>query len=625
MTKYKIMNILLSDAKQFVGNSNLLVRGDAPFHRNQANDGWVLSKGGSFDFMTFFNALSIEKWSKYTNAKGYGLHLELKGSAATISQTWADSFSWYSALIPGSDFSFKGAEDWVSLDIPISAYPGSVIQSFVIKCNDDLEVRDSYYYACVEEDDIRDIELALCTTTFKKESYITNNIQLVRDCILNSSDSISKHFRMHVVDNGRTLDVDKLSGAGVFIHPNDNAGGAGGFARGMIEAMRQEPKATHVLLMDDDVLISPESIVRTFNLLSLLKDSYAEAFISGAMMNLDEPNIRWEDMGFMGRDGLCHALKPVARMDVLHDIVDNEAFDIPSYMPRCDDQEQQYGAWWYCAIPVSVIDKKGLPLPIFVRYDDVEYGLRCKPQFITMNGICIWHLHFYMRYNAAQECYQTTRNSLINRYATGMAPKSDFLGQIDKAFRRELSRFNYKNAALILQGLEDFLKGPDWIMQPVAQKAFMDSNKASEKLVSFNQLVNEAKLIGYDLSGVTSWKIWRDLPAGRFSERLILNTCNGQRGIGCHTVAGKVAILDIAGNAFLPGELKGAEFVIGIDIPNRRGVIRKKDIKTFNSLWSRYENDLKKLKSENSALQESYSSAAKVMTSISFWEKYLNL
>lgn len=40
----------------------------------------------------------------------------------------------------------------------------------------------------------------------------------------------------------------------------------------MIEAMEQAPRATHVLLMDDDVSISPESIIRTFNLLSIVND-----------------------------------------------------------------------------------------------------------------------------------------------------------------------------------------------------------------------------------------------------------------------------------------------------------------------------------------------------------------
>lgn len=69
--------------------------------------------------------------------------------------------------------------------------------------------------------------------------------------------------------------------------PNDNVGGAGGFTRGMITAMEQNPKATNILLMDDDVAVSPESIKRTYNLLRILKPEHREDMISGAMLNYE--------------------------------------------------------------------------------------------------------------------------------------------------------------------------------------------------------------------------------------------------------------------------------------------------------------------------------------------------
>lgn len=194
---------------------------------------------------------------------------------------------------------------------------------------------------------------------------------------------------MHVVDNGRTLDAKDVESERIFLHPNPNAGGAGGFARGMIEAMEQAPRATHVLLMDDDVSISPESIIRTFNLLSIVNDDYSEAFLSGAMMSMDQPNLRYEDVGFVACNGKYFPAKNLAYVDVLHDCVANEAFvhcnpEEAGY--DADRMSQSYAAWWYCVIPVSVIDREGLPLPIFVRTDDVEYSLRAHAKIMTMNG-----------------------------------------------------------------------------------------------------------------------------------------------------------------------------------------------------------------------------------------------
>lgn len=623
MTDLKIANVLLSDEPQFLGSPNMLCRSTRPWRRSYEEGAWLLEGPGTHDFMTFFNALSIQKWRKYTVAADFKLHLEIKGAAFSFVQTRADSFSYYSEPIEGTDLAVESSDTWKSIDVDLAAGDLDVITSFTLVTAGDVLIRNSYYSAVVDESQVRDVELALCTTTFKKEDYITRNISLVKNQILGSGDAIAKHFKMHVVDNGRTLDAAALTSDGIEIHPNDNAGGAGGFARGMIEAMEQTPKATHVLLMDDDVLVSTESIKRTFNLLSIVNNEYSEAFISGAMMNMDEPNVRWEELGFMGFDGSCHAMKGFARMDILHDVVMNESFDVPSYMPKCEDQSQQYAAWWYCVIPMTQIEKNGLPLPIFVRYDDVEYSLRCKPKFISMNSVCIWHMPFYMRYNAAQECYQTTRNSLINSFTTDMAPLCDFEKKIDTAFRRELSKFNYKDAALILKGFEDFLEGPEWIMQPVAQKAFMYANKASDKCCPLNKICDEAKKLGVDLDKLTPWKIGRDLPQGRFDAKRLLATCNGQRGFGVPIKKEKIAISDVFG--FPIGQLFGANALIVIDVPNNRGTIRYRNAAEFNKLWNRYLDDLKRYKSNKAALSKSYASARNLMTSVPFWKSYLSI
>ena len=102
---------------------------------------------------------------------------------------------------------------------------------------------------------------------------------------------------MYVIDNGRTLDAPALSSERITVTPNDNVGGAGGFTRAMITAMEQEPKATNIILMDDDVAVSPESIKRTYNVLRLLKPEYEEAMISGAMLNYEVGEDQWEDIG----------------------------------------------------------------------------------------------------------------------------------------------------------------------------------------------------------------------------------------------------------------------------------------------------------------------------------------
>lgn len=70
----------------------------------------------------------------------------------------------------------------------------------------------------------------------------------------------------------------------------------GGFTRDLIEIMthNDELHVTHALLMDDDIVIEPESLIKTYRILTLLKEEYEDAFIGGAMLRLDKQAIQVE-------------------------------------------------------------------------------------------------------------------------------------------------------------------------------------------------------------------------------------------------------------------------------------------------------------------------------------------
>lgn len=621
---YKLTNILLTDTPQFLSAPGLVCRSDA---RRWANDTgeMVLGGPGKHDFTTFFNAVSVGKLHRYTRIDNIWLHIELKGAACTVLQTRADALSYATEYIEGETHDVAASDDWQDLDIEMANRTCDVLESVELDVTGDVCVRNAFFYTKVDRSALRNVELALCTTTFKKEAYIQHNIESIRTEILGSDDPIAQHFQMHVVDNGRTLDAEALTRDGITVHPNDNVGGAGGYARGMIEAMEQTPRATHVLLMDDDVVVSPESIKRTYTLLTLVNDEYADAFVSGAMMAMNEPSLRWEDMGYVGWDGAFHPLKPAVYMDQLAYAVQNETFEIPSDVRGLEDQAQHYAAWWYCVIPMAQIDKNGLPLPIFVRGDDVEYSRRCKPKFMTMNGICIWHEAFHLRYNAAQERYQMTRNCFIDQYASNFAPMSDIESYTRLVLRLELKKYNYADAELLIQGFEDFLKGPEWIMQPVAQKAFMDANRNAEKRLPFAEMADECARLGVDLSKVTSWNIEYDPVRSRKDNAILSLSLNGQLNNQGFTERGKVAVIDAKGWSDRYGRFMKAETIVAVDMPQHRVAIRHKDAERCKQLWRRYQADVKEFKAHKEDLRASYSAAFPKMTSVEFWKGYLGI
>lgn len=622
MTSMKFANILLETNPRSVAYPALYCRSNQPVVFDKLIHEWKMYDAGTFDFSTYFNSLSVMKLKRYTRATGFTLHLELKGAACEVLQTMGDAFAHDPIPVEGASKKLEASTNWQTVDLPLTVTDDMVIVGFIIKTEGTVSIRNSYYELDVDGE-LNDVELVLSTTTFKKEAFIERNIDLVKNQIIGSNDSIADHFHMYVMDNGRTLDAEKLSGDRVQIIPNDNVGGAGGFTRGMITAMEQNPKATNILLMDDDVAVSPESIKRTYNLLRILKPEHREDMISGAMLNYEIGEDQWEDIGNMPQQGTFAGCKPPLRLTLFEDLIYNEM-----YTPTKWQRNNMYAAWWYCCIPISVIEKNGLPLPVFVRCDDAEYGIRCKTGFITMNSLCVWHMSFFERYNAAVERYQTTRNTMIAQATCGMAPGADFMRELHNNIRLELKKFGYANAELCLDAFEDFLKGPSFIKKPgQAEQSFMAANRNREQLVDFATLQAQAnqdpELAGFDIKEIDRQLIEGDKPRS-LPERLEdLITDNNQRYIKKDGTG--YAVIPLQGWLYPAGAIRGKHKLVVLDWYNRKGTIRVKDVKRYQQIKKRYARDLKYYKANIERIRKEYAEARSELTSLEYWKNYLKM
>ena len=480
---------------------------------------------GSVDFFTYFNACSLAKWKKYAGIKRVYLHLEFANEA--INKEYACTIQFFGRSYLDSAASSLASGVRLTSTMGKTKENGSLVFDLLIPETDyevigfALDVRGgvvlekAYYYARVAEEQINPVKIALCTTTFLKEDYIIPNIELVKNEVLAADDVIAKNFHMFVIDNGRTLDAEALSDEGVTVLPNPNVGGSGGFARGMMEAMKHDENFTHVLLMDDDVSISTESLRRTFNLLSLATGKYKNAFINGAMLVAEEPNRQFEDVSYVVNSGAYASVKSNKYyMDQQQYIVRNEHIDVE--IPKA------YGAWWFSCIPVSAIEQVGLPLPLFVRCDDVEYGMRAKPIYMTMNGICVWHDGFMGRSRASVDSYQYVRNFLIMIAMTDCSSQDLFMLRMERALRLQLRVMSYDAADLILDGIADYLKGPDYFASLNGEEVIKRNAKKNEKLVPLDELAEPYRNVTYNkrLLGDQSYikpflKLMRTLPYDR--------------------------------------------------------------------------------------------------------------
>ncbi|MDA3003874.1 MAG: glycosyltransferase, partial [Actinomycetota bacterium] len=206
----------------------------------------------------------------------------------------------------------------------------------------------------------REIRLSLSITTFNRQDYVKPTVTKVLH-LEKTVETLRGKMRVLVVDNARNIEFDTERNAPITVVQNPNLGGAGGFARGIIH-LRNEGWSTHILLMDDDITLEPDALVRTFALFSFARDE--KLCIHGAMLSEEQAWMQFE-AGSKYRWRSLYPLRAIGREDDLRE----------RKLAVRDAREKKfaYTAWWYTAFPVSIT--RDNPLPIFVRGDDVSYGL----------------------------------------------------------------------------------------------------------------------------------------------------------------------------------------------------------------------------------------------------------
>ena len=270
----------------------------------------------------------------------------------------------------------------------------------------------------------------------------------------------------------------------VHIVPNKNVGGAGGFTRGLIEIMKHHDDfaATHALMMDDDVIIEPESLFRTYTVLRCRKPEYEDLFIGGAMLRIDDQSIQVE-AGASWNEGNLHSNKSDVDLSEINEVLNNEVEDYT-----------EYNAWWYCCTPMSVVNKDNLPLPIFIRGDDLEYGLRNMKHLLLMNGICVWHEPFEYKYSSSLY-YYILRNLLYdNSLHFPNYSKKSFIKRLWRQVAREVIYYRYTNCDLLFKGVEDFYKGIDFLKDTDGEQLHKEIMSLGYKAIPMDELH-----INYDL------------------------------------------------------------------------------------------------------------------------------
>lgn len=432
-------------------NTKLWYRKD---EKVKMQDGRILfGEGGMLSTDTYYASFSIGKWKEYCNFREFYLNVVFGGAfKLTVYQSKAIADEVVNTKLLEEEL-ISDTEKQITLLLPKTAE--GVIYFTLEAVRAESYVKQMFYEGICDKKNEVTIALNICT--FRREAELIRNLTLLREALLeNEKEELKDRLKVFVTDNGSTIDIEKYGSDKIFIHPNENVGGAGGFTRGLVEILKKKEthEITHVIFMDDDIEFDVEAIKRTYLLLCAMKEEYKTAFIAGAMLRLDNRDIQNENGAWWNYGGV---ILRNSNMDLseFSNVVRNEQIE-----------EVDYAAWFYCCMPVDVVTKQNLPLPIFIHDDDIEYSLRNTKQIITLNGIAVAH-PVVTHKSVSTNSYYDLRNALIVNtcYYKGGYTKKAARKLVIKAMLLALLRYRYKDMQLISLALKDFCRGPEWLYQ----------------------------------------------------------------------------------------------------------------------------------------------------------------
>lgn len=412
----------------------------APTIDGGAYNSLALATGQTARFNTYFNLFNLGKWQ--VNCALSDLHLTLWGQGTVDLSVLHAGVDQASCTLVRQTLTLTNTGIVTPVPLPRVSAPG--ILWFTLQATGPVVLANAAWQT--QQTPLRSPNLTLVITTFKREEAVQKSVARFEDFITTSE--LADHLHLVVVDNGQS--------AGIVPSPhvtpvlNENLGGSGGFARGLIEARARG--ASHCLFMDDDASVHMQSIDRTWRFLSYATDPTTA--VAGALGMAATTWAMWENGALF--DGHC---LPQHLGTDLRDPTAVIHMEIESTAPA---PHNMYGGWWYFAFPVD--HAKHMPFPFFVRGDDVSFSLVHDFNIVTLPGVLSFQDQDFADKETLQTLYLDHRNHLI-QHLTIPAMEIGRLRTLRIAwwfFTRSLLQLHYDTLESLDLSFDDVLQGPDF-------------------------------------------------------------------------------------------------------------------------------------------------------------------
>ena len=442
----------------------LYVRGDGDVQISDSRA--VLRRGAEISFDTSFGVFAAGRWRRLTTIENLFAIISASGSGRVeivgVENKLFGSIQ-KEKIVASASISSSGA---TLVEVP--NFGERKFGTYFVRVSaeeSDVVVTGGHWSTTTKA--ARETRLSLSITTFNRQDYVKPTVAKVLH-LEKTVETLRGKMRVLVVDNARNITFDAEPGAPITVVQNPNLGGAGGFARGIIH-LRNEGWSTHILLMDDDITLEPDALVRTFALFSFARDE--KLCVHGAMLSEERGWMQFE-AGSKYRWRSLYPLRAIGREDDLR----------LRKLALRDAKEKKfaYTAWWYTAFPVSIT--RDNPLPIFVRGDDVSYGLlHTGKHSVTLNGVIVWHADFGLKNNPSSLFYEKRNFAIIDTLVFDRHHWWHLARRFIALSFRNLFSMRYASVEYMIRGVRAFLQGPAALMATDHSALHDDLRKVSEE------------------------------------------------------------------------------------------------------------------------------------------------
>jgi galactofuranosylgalactofuranosylrhamnosyl-N-acetylglucosaminyl-diphospho-decaprenol beta-1,5/1,6-galactofuranosyltransferase len=416
--------------------------------------------GDRLSLGTYFNAFPASYWRRHTVVSDVTLSVDVEGEGATVT-VYKSMANGRSQRVDSATVEGAGRETF-AFELSLKPFvDGGWYWYDVIAGDVDVVVHGAEWTAQVPADRAQHGTTDICITTMNRPDFCAKLLAQIGDdeVLAPYLDTVfvMEQGTQKVVDSEEFPRAEELLGQRLRVVEQGNLGGSGGSARGQLESLRKGT-ATYAMMMDDDVVCEPEGILRAVTFGDLCR---RPTIVGGHMFSLYAKS-RLHSLGEIVTPWrFWWQSAPGVFTDW-----DFSARNLRSARWLHQRIDVDFNGWFMCLIPRQVIAEIGLSLPLFLKWDDSEYGLRAKKAgypTVSFPGAAVWHVPWTDKNDALDwQAYFHHRNRLVAALLHSPYPKGGRMVQesLNHAIAHLVS-MQYSTVEIRHQAILDVLEGPD--------------------------------------------------------------------------------------------------------------------------------------------------------------------